>query len=83
MNALMKFANPAFYQTAWSNVIKSTTPQVRAGSFMPAINLMMAVGTIGYIQEYVMVGRYHVAHANHTKEAALAEYKEKHGDHGH
>ena len=79
MSFLMKFATPAFYQSALSGMIKSTTPQVKAGSFLPAINLMLFVGTIGYIQEYVMIGRFHVKHANHVKEMAIAEYEAKHG----
>lgn len=40
---------------------------------------MMAVGAIGYVQEYYAIGRFHAAHRKHETEHALAEYKAKHG----
>mmetsp|Transcript_14677 Transcript_14677/g.30160 ORF Transcript_14677/g.30160 Transcript_14677/m.30160 type:complete len:90 (-) Transcript_14677:131-400(-) len=78
---LAPLASPSTYKTAFMNMRTVYDPQVRAGKFMPMIHLMLAIGTIGYVQEYYAIGRFHVAHAQHEKEAALAEYKEKHGSH--
>jgi len=51
MSFLARLASPAFYTGAWSNMIAKYTPMVRQGSFVPAMHLMMAVGTIGYTVE--------------------------------
>ncbi|GMI43089.1 hypothetical protein TeGR_g4336 [Tetraparma gracilis] len=79
LGAFSKFVNPAFYTTAFNGMLTRTAPEVRAGKFMPAIKFMMAVGAIGYVQEYYAIGRFHAAHRKHETEHALAEYKAKHG----
>jgi hypothetical protein len=79
--AIMPLMSPATYRTAFLNMRTTYDPQVRAGKFMPLIHFMMAVGPIGYVQEYYAIGRFHVAHGQHEKEHALAEYKAKHGSH--
>ena len=75
----MPLLSPATYRTAFMNMRTTYDPQVKAGKFMPIIHLMMAVGTIGYVQEYYAIGRFHVAHGQHEKEAAITEYRKHHG----
>ena len=79
LGVFAKFVTPAFYTGQWAGFVARTTPQVQAGSFMPAINFMMFVGTVGYIQEYYAIGQHHANHRIHETEHALAEYKAKHG----
>jgi len=78
--SLARFASPAYYQGAFANMAAAQKPRIQAGAFMPAIHFMMFVGTLGYIQEYYAIGQYHANHRIHTTDAALAEYKAKHGD---
>ena len=79
----MKFVTPSYYSTSFSNFVSRTSPSIRAGSFTPALNFMVFVGVIGYVQEYYAIGQYHVAHKHHEVEEALKEYRAKHQEGGH
>jgi hypothetical protein len=81
LGSLARFANPTFYSGHWNAMLNRMEPQIKAGSFLPAIKFMMTVGAIGYVQEYWAIGRFHAAHRLHEREAALAEYQAKHGSH--
>jgi hypothetical protein len=74
IGGLAQFANPAFYKNYYAGIVARTHKDIRAGSARPLFKAMLLVGCTGYVMEYGLVGRYHVADKQAVIKKALADH---------
>mmetsp|Transcript_52917 Transcript_52917/g.63705 ORF Transcript_52917/g.63705 Transcript_52917/m.63705 type:complete len:89 (+) Transcript_52917:123-389(+) len=87
MGIIENLASPSWYTSQVNKTVTSMTnyyrPMLRAGSITPLWHMMIATSVVMYSTRYWAHG-YKAIHAKHAeRDAALKEYREKHGSSGH
>ena len=83
MASLRRFLSPAFYQAAATDFGAMVRTKYIQGNILaqPITGIMVTIGAVGYVIEYSVLGRYHVAHKKEKTAAAIKEYDAKHAHH--